>query len=236
MDADQLLASLREGILRDTDIQVPLWSTVRLVDCLNEAYLEFAEETLIIRDSTSSITVITLEEGVSEYEYDRSILSVLTARIDGASTNLQRVGNSELDGSSVAVGTYEWLEVLNAQYPEGGTPQAFTTDESLYLLRVYPVPLAADAGKEIRLRVARLPVELIDATDLSTEIEIPRQYVMGIAYGAAARAYSDQDADGGDLANETKHRNKFLEYVARAKKGMRRQMFQPLTWRFGNDG
>jgi hypothetical protein len=106
----------------------------------------------------------------------------------------------------------------------------------LYLLRVYPVPAAADAGKELKLRVARLPAELIDENDLSIEIEIPRQYVMGIAHGAAARAYSDQDADGYDPANEAKHRQKFLEYVARAKKGMRRQMFQPLTWRFGNDG
>jgi hypothetical protein len=235
MDADKLLSSLRTDILHDSGIP-QLWTTTRLIDCLNEAYLEFAEETLLIRDSTSSVTVITLDEGVAEYEYDQSILSVLTARIAGASTNLQRVGNSELDGSSVAVGTYEWLEVLNAQYPEGGTPTAFTTDEGLYLLRVYPVPTAADTGKELKLRVARLPAELIDENDLSIEIEIPRQYVMGVAHGAAARAYSDQDADGYDPANETKHRGKFLEYVARAKKGMRRQMFQPLTWRFGNDG
>lgn len=235
MDANKLLSSLRDDLLHDDGVP-SLWSTTRLIDCLNEAYLEFAEETLIIRDSTSSITVVTLDEGIAEYTYDQSILSVLTARIDGTQTNLQRVGNSELDGSSVATGTYEWLEVLNAQYPEGGTPRAFTTDESLYLLRVYPTPLAADAGKEIKLRVARLPVELIDENDLSIEVEVPRQYVMGIAHGAAARAYSDQDADGNDSDNEKRHRLKFLEYVARAKKGMRRQMFQPLTWRFGNDG
>lgn len=233
MNGEELFDTLRLNILKDRATP-PLWSDDRMVEVLNEAYLEFAEESQIIRDGTSEVATVTLESGVESYEYDRSILSVLSAKYEGMIGNLTRIGVDQTDGDSNTVGTYEWLAAVNAQYPNGGTPVAYRTDDSLYMMTFHPTPAADDEGKVVRLRVARLPIELLTVDNLAVDIEIPRQYVMGIAHGAAAIAYSDQDADGYDPNQAAVQRGKFEAYLARAKRGMKRQMFQPITWGFGN--
>jgi len=235
MKAVELLDTLREDVLKDMS-SPPMWSDRRLIQLLNEAYIEFAEKTLIIRDSTSDFTVITLQSGVAQYTYGEEILSVYSAKITGRTNNLERFGNTEMNSEPQPSDTLAWLQIINNAPDTVGEPRAFSTDDSLRTFVVYPTPTDAEDGMTINMRVARLPQEYPDEDNLDVEMEIPRQYVLGLTHGAAATAYTDQDADGGDPVKAKFQKDKFNEYIERAKKGVRRQMFQPLTWGFGRAG
>lgn len=238
MLGEELLDTLREDVLRDTSVP-PLWSDRRLVQCLNEAYLEFAELTYIIRDSSSDVARIALEEGVTQYPLSESVVSVLSARYQDDARNLLRGGENELHGAPmVSSDAQSWLTAINSGNGvlPGGPPRMFTSDDSNNTITFSPAPTAAEAGKQVFLRVARLPTDLLDEDDLSRAVELPRQFVLALVYGAAAIAYGDQDADGNDPERAQRNRARFMEYVDRCKAHVRRQMFQPITFGFGPGG
>lgn len=235
MNASDLLDTLREDILKDVGVP-PMWTDRRLAQLLNEAYMEFAEATLIIRDSTTESATITLKPGVNQYDMGEEVLAVMSARVEGVTGNLKRFGDSELNAEDSPGDTLAWLENINAAYIQAGAPRAFTTDDSTHTFTVFPVPSAEENGTVIRMRVARLPREEITMDNLDIKLEIPRNLQLGLTHGAAAIAYTDQDADGGDAAKGKVQKDKFEEYVERGKKYVRRIMFQPLTWGFGKSG
>ena len=235
MDTGELLDTLREDVLKDTSVP-PLWSDRRLVQLLHEAYMEFAEATLIIRDSTTESAQITLEPGVSQYPLGEEVLSVMSARVEGETGNLKRFGDSELNAEDSPGDTLAWLENINAAYIQAGAPRAFTTDDSLHTFTVFPTPSTEENGKVIRMRVARLPRVELTINDLTIVPELPRNVVLGLVHGAAAIAYTDQDADGGDAGKAALQRELFNGYIARGKAYMRRLMFQPVKWGFGQSG
>lgn len=232
MNASELLDTLREDVLKDVGVP-PMWTDRRLVQLLNQAYMDFAEATLIIRDSTTESAKITLKQGVAQYDMGEEVLAVMSARVEGSTGNLKRFGDPELNAEDSPGDTLAWLENINAAYIQTGEPRAFTTDDSAHVFTVFPVPSAAETGTVIRMRVARLPRDEITLDNLELALEIPRNLQLGLTHGAAAIAYTDQDADGGDASKAKVQKDKFAEYIARGKKHVARLMFQPLTWGFG---
>lgn len=232
---EQLLTATRAGILRD-GADGRLWTDERLTELLNEAYIEFAEATYILRDASEGFRV-TLIDGVDQYTYPPQVLAVMSARPAWKAGNLRRTSDPSLRGnSSPAPDTIDWLQQLNAQVLTPGETLAFSTDDSLRTFTVFPVPSATEDGKEIILRVIRLPLKLFDLNELDQKCEIPRQYVMGLPYGACALAYTDQDADGNDPVRAARARAVFDQYIKRAQRGARAQMFQPAQFDFGGSG
>ena len=236
-----LLGFTRRDILRDND-KPYLWSDEALCECIAQAHDEFAERTLSIRDSSSIAASFDLEEGVDRYVLHPTVQAVLSAKIAGEPQGLIRANANSLDGYVPPPDIVTWLEQINNGTSQDGTPLAFTTDDSVegedqaMVVRVYPTPAAADAGKTVQLRVARLPLVQCSMDTLETVVECNRQFLMGLCHGAAAIAYGMNDADGNDPNKLEKQRAKFEEYINRAKSTTRRKLFSPLSWGFGRGG
>ena len=236
-----LLSFVRYSILRDVSVP-PLWPDEELCECIAQAHDEFAERTLMLRDSSSFAASFELETGVDQYTLHPAVQAVLSAKIDGEPQGLIRASASALDGYVPPPDVVAWLEQINYGTAQDGTPLAFTTDDSTdgmgqaVVVRVYPTPAAADNGKTVKLRVARLPLVQCGLDTLDTPVECNRQFLMGLCHGAAAIAYDMNDADGNDPDKANKQRAKFEEYIARGKATVRRKMFSPLSWGFGRGG
>jgi hypothetical protein len=106
------LQELRDNILYDRGSSTAdddrLWSNATLVRYINEAQRRFAKRSLIIRDaSTPAVVEVTLQDGVDTYALHESILSVISAKIDGKAVDLVRIGHSVF-GSSRTAPTRHW--------------------------------------------------------------------------------------------------------------------------------
>ena len=206
----ELMDALRNNILRD-NADGNLWSDERLAMALTEAYLEFAGESLMIRDFSGNYSIV-LEAGVDTYPYPAEVLSVISARVAGSQYDLLRASHTA------------------ASY--GRAVMAFSTDDQHQSITFFDTPDADAAGVEVRLRVARLPVEGIDAAVPDYVCELPRQYALALTYGAAALLYVDMDADAVDPARARATRGVFDQYLARAKRYTRMAMHQPIRFEF----
>lgn len=211
----ELLDTCRNSVLRDL-VEEYLWTDARVVTLLNEAYIEFAEATLLLRDASGDY-FIELEEGVTTYDYPDEVILVLSARMPGEAYDMTRVARDAAPTTSDTIG---W----------------FSTDDGLRTFTVYGVPQAAHDGLEVPLRVARLPKRLFDLTDPTVRCELPRQFAQALPYGAAALAYLDQDSEGGDPARARSMRAIFDSYIRRGQRSARLSMFQPATFGFGGGG
>lgn len=210
-----LLDTCRKHVLRDL-VEDYLWTDERVITLLNEAYIEFAEATLLLRDASGDYFV-ELETGVTAYGYPDEVLAVLSARLPGSAYDMIRISR---DAAPTTAAEVNW----------------FSTDEGLRTITVYGVPQETHNGMEVPLRVARLPKALFSVDDYSVRCELPRQFAQALPYGAAALAYMDQDSDGGDPARARSMRAIFDSYIKRGQRSARLSMFQPATFGFGGGG
>jgi hypothetical protein len=246
MNLEGLLDELRGNVLRDDAVLASgpndqLWSDETLVKYINDAYLRFARRTLSLRDaSTPEVVEITLAAGVSSYDLHESILSVVSARYDTDTVDLDRIGRSLVN--VMVYNDPPWFDPSTAGELTPGRPRAFNTDETISVeieggvnLKVWPVPSATEDGKTVHLRVARKPLELFSIDKLDLECELPSDYELDMLEWAAYRALRNSDIDGHKEASK-EHQARFEAAVAEILKDMRRKMFAPTTWRFGDHG
>jgi hypothetical protein len=237
-----ILDFLRKSILRDTEDNPYLWGDDTLCECISQAHDVFAERTLCIRDATSVAASVQLVEGTSLYPAHPAVLAVLSAKLEGAEGNLVRASSSALDGYVPPPDVVQWLEAVNYGATRQGTPEVYTTDDSVdgadgaVAVRVWPTPTLADDTRTLLLRVVRLPLIQCSVDTLEERPECPRQSLMGLAHGAAAIAYGLHDSDGGDDLRATKQQEMFERYIEDAKRAARHKMFAPLSWGFGRGG
>lgn len=246
MTLEELLDELRANILRDDAVLASgpsdqLWSDDALVRYINDAQTQWSRRTLALRDaSTSSVVDVTLGAGVSTYDLHKSVLSVISARIDGRSTDLLRVGRS----------AFATLYNLDAPFFDPsrvdtltpGEPKAFGTDESLSMddpsavrLTVYPEPTATEDGMLVKLRVARMPLDVFTIDKPSAKCELPEEHQLDMLEWAAFRAQRNSDIDGhSDMAD--KHKSQFNDAADRTLRDLRRKLFAPTRFAFGSGG
>jgi hypothetical protein len=250
MKLSDLLAELRDNILNDRSDQVAgdsdeLWSDATLVRYINEAQRRFAKRAFVIRDATTAEVVnVTLEEGVTEYTLHPSILSVLSAKVDGAAHDLVRVGHvalGDFSNSNTEVYNAAQLGALSA-----GEPRAFATDETIgeddegtnaaVSLRVYPEPSAAADGTVIKLRVVRMPLDTLTTNNMSAIPEIPSDHHMEMLDWAAHLALRIVDQDAGNPRRAADFAVSFEQHVKDARTLVLRKLRAPRPWGFGNGG
>jgi hypothetical protein len=248
----ELLDYLRDNILNDRSDAIEdesdpdqLWTDATLVRNINEAQRRFAKRAFVIRDSTTAEVVnVTLEEGVTEYTLHPSILSVLSAKVDGATNDLMRVGH-------VVLGDYSNpnAEIYNAAMLDqlsAGAPRAITTDETLgedddgtvaaVVLRVYPEPDAAADGTVIKLRVVRMPLDQLTVNNLSAVPEIPVDHHIEMLDWAAYLCLRIMDQDAGNPKRAQEFAASFEQHVKDAKTLVLRKLRAPQPWGFGRGG
>lgn len=250
MDLGDLLDELRKNILHDRSDRIAgdadqLWSDETLVRYIHEAQRRFARQALVIRDGTTPcVTQLRLQAGSDTYALHPSVLAVISARMEGDTSDLARTGHSSLQTRQVPDSYFFDPNALSVLNP--GKPVAYATDEFLSFddldssgvatLRVYPVPDAAHTGALLRLRVVRLPVEPLRQDNLRGVPEIPEDHHLEMLDWAAYLALRIVDVDAGMPARAAEFRSSFEAAVKEARKVAMRKLFAPQAWGFGRNG
>lgn len=227
MNLRDLLDELRSNILRDVSSAADgrvkdgaSWTDPALLRYIRDAEAKFVSQTLCLRDSrTPEITQITLISGQAEYDIDARIVSILAAQLDGRVV-LGRTTWAGRFGADPAMSP-------NTSYTapsESGQPRIYYTDRDSKAIGFYPTPSEQQAGKIVRLQVARMPLAPLSGMDDVSEI--PEQYHLDLVEWAAWRALRNHDPDI-DGANEVlallrarteQHRTRFEAAVAECKR------------------
>lgn len=227
-----ILGELRRNILRDAstaangqEVDDSIWTDDALLLYIRDAEEKFASQTLCLRDSrTAAVAHIILVADQEEYEIDRRVVSVLSAQFDGRNI----LGHTNW---GTRFGADSQLTPNTSYRPpqQTGEPRVYYTDRDTSFLGVYPVPTAAEAGKIIRLQVARRPLVPLTKSNLDAEPEIPEQWHLDLIEWAAWRALRNHD---NDLDNDPaaialvrsrfeQHRTRFEAAVAECKRDMK---------------
>lgn len=231
MDLKELLEELRGNILRDISTAVPadpssyLWSDTTLVRYINDAQSKFARRTRCLRDSTTAEVVeIALEEGVEFYALHKSVIGVMSAKLDGSP--LRRAADGPLSGSpgDVAMGD------RTVQGGNGGRPVWYSTDESVSTLRLTPIPDASIDGAVVRLRVERLPLVALSVSDKTAAPELQEDYHLDLLEWAAFKALRNHDVDGENMQKANTHRAAFNTAVEEAARDIKTQALAPVQF------
>jgi len=250
MTLGELLTILRESMLNDRSDRTAgtadyLWTDATLVTYINEAQRKFASQGLILRDgSTDEVTKVTLVAGQAIYPLHESVIAVISAKVEGQTADLKRVGHSFLNAYSSPA--ENWVDPATLQGLPAGAPLAYSTDDYLQdfdsdslaqvALRVHPVPAAAQVGQVIRLRVCRKPVNKFTAAATGATPEIPEDYHLDMLDWAAYLALRIVDDDAGNPKRAADFKATFEENVKNARKETMRKLFAPMGWGFGRGG
>lgn len=250
MNLTELLAELREGILNDRTDRTSgtsdyLWSDTRLVRYIDEAHRRFATQGLVIRDAnTAEVCQVKLVAGQTEYPLHEAIIAVVSAKLSTASADLTRVGHALFAMSQPA--TDQWFDTSTYTSLPPGNPVAYSTDEgvsdyatdsvSQVLMRIYPAPDTATAGKIVKLRVVRKPLADFTTRSMGAIPEIPVDHHLEMLDWAAYLALRIVDDDAGSPKRAQEFASSFQVHVTNARKLAMKKMFAPQPWGFGRGG
>lgn len=246
MTLTELLAELRENLLRDSSTLEngppdSYWSDTSLIRYIEDAHRQFARKSLCLRDDTTQEVVrVTLVAGQQMYTLNESILRVQSAKHQDSTTDLVRI--THLINFSFINPSTEFIDTVTSRQP--GRPMRFATDEGVQVddehqvrMLVDPIPSADEAGKKIYMRVIRMPLTKLVATNMDGKPEIPEDCQLDMLEWAAWRALRNWDVDAEARSKANDHKNRFLEAVAEIQKEVQQsKMFQPVTWEFGFGG
>lgn len=252
MTLGDLLEELRDNILSDRTDQVSgatdqLWTDKTLVRYINAAQDRFAKRTECLRDATTpEVCQLTTVVGTDRYALNPKVIGILSARVRGDGADLARAGHSNLDTYRAVDNRYFDTSYLTSLTP--GKTIAFTTDEGMLAdghnalnamtFRTFPNVGIGYAGV-IDMRVVRFPLHHLKATDLSSTPEVPEQYHLDMLdwAGYLALRRPDLDVAGGDAPGRAKDLAASFEvHVQDAKRELKRRLFQPASWQFGQNG
>jgi hypothetical protein len=250
MTLGDLLQLLRGGILNDRTDRISgssdyLWTDDTLVTYINEAQRRFAVQGLVLRDaSTLECTKVTLVAGQTLYPLHDAVIAVLSAQKQGQNADLTRVGHTTL--AAYRAPTDSWVDPSGYVPIPPGPTLAYSTDEGLsdadsdslaqMVMRVYPVPSAAQAGDVIRLRVLRKPLAKLRAGNPGATPEIPEDHHIEMLDYAAYLALRIVDDDAGAAKVALEFKATFEESVKQARTLAMQKLFAPIPWGFGRGG
>lgn len=221
-----------------------LWSDAAIARHLAEAERILCRRAWVLEDSAASaVTRIQLVEDKYDYQLDKSILFLKSARLSDTEIDLTRVGYNDNRPYSVyqdpASAAAFWD--VNATYVENsGRPSRYSTDMGTRVLRLRQKPDATAALLKLYLTVVRMPVNAISETRPDAEPESPEEYHMDLALYAAGRCLSLPTVDGSLRSLGKQYLADFDAKVVEAKRD--RQRFQQSMpqhrfggWASGND-
>jgi len=250
MTLGELLLELRENVLHDRSDQIngvtdQLWSDTTLIRYIDQAQNVFIRRTGYIRDgNTDAVTEITILSGQTIYKLNPTVIGILSAKLEGATTDLARAGHTNLDTYSKP-DTY-FFDVNSLAMLPPGKPLAFTTDEyldndvhgstGLVVFRLYPEPSIDYNNQVINLRVIRKAITPLTLRELSAVPEIPEEYHFDLLDYAAYLALRIVDHDAGNVSRAAEFLSTWKDKLDKAEIELRRKLFAPTVWGFGRNG
>lgn len=245
MLVQEALDELRGSILRDVSTKKTgpsdtFWTDDALLLYIRDAQRRFARRTFCLREFLDpSVVQFIIRDGVPTYTLNPKIVFVQSARIEGDPTDLTRISHStRLSPSDTYLDAFS-----NAVTATDNHPYGFSTDDGIDtgedhapIMTLFPTPDATVDGFAVNMRVSRLP--LVDPTldNLKDPLEIPEDYCLDMLEWAAWRALRNWDIDAEDRKKAQQHRDRFDEAVKEARREVLRKIFQPVKYRFGENG
>jgi len=185
MDVENMILTVREDLLDDT-VEPYLWSDVKILRWLNRAQEEAClRQRLLVDETTSAITDITLVSSQGSYALDPRI--VLVDRVVYDQKTIPKTTKARLDSTQPG-----WREL------EPGEPLFYLQND--LTIRLIPTPGPGEDSETLTIRASRLP--LVDLEDEQDIPEIPSPHHENLCYYAAARAFllPDEDTQNPNLA------------------------------------
>ena len=255
MTLGDLLHELRTNIVHDVSHQISgpsdqLWSDKTLVRYINEAQRRLARLTGCLRDAktpgvtTFVTTAVTDNLGYWETTLDKSIISVMSVRMVGDTTDLPRGSHPAFSGYKPP-DTYFFDPSTVSTVPPG-KPLAYSTDEGLAVaddgdlstvtLRLFPAVSPQYAGIVGQMRVVRMPLTMFTPRNMNEQCEIPHSFQIAMLDWAGYLALRKPDTDTYNPQAAEALRRQFDMTVEEVKSELRKKEFAPLTYGFGRNG
>lgn len=236
MNLSELLSYTSEQYLDDSTALVDgspdsLWSNEFLVLSLNEAQRQLARAAwCIIAEGVTPAGIVTLVDGQAVYNLHASVLRVLLATPEDQDWPLFRSTDDRLRAPRV----FEGGPFVITGAAETGRPVAFSTDAGTRKLRIYRTPTALEDGLVINLKVARLPITWLAATDMNSVPEVPEDYHEQMCRYAAGRALTLPNVDGAQKAEGRTLLQEFREDLRDARRDRQRAEMDAAPWSFSS--
>lgn len=235
MNLEELLEELRENVLHDVSDAVVsdagdyLLSDKTLIRYINDAEVQFAKQTLCLRDeSTPEVCHVQLVAGQTEYELDQRVLALFGARV--GNRQLHRTTYSSMVQRRGDVSFSPSIETWGHNH---AGPELFYSDRESAHLGVYPAPSQSFIGATgglLVLRVARKPLTPLVATNMKAEPEIKEEYHLDMLEWAAWRALRNSDHDVENLAKASAHKKRFLDATNELELQAKRLLMQEIQF------
>lgn len=178
-----------------------LWSDAMIVRYLNEAQRILARRAwCIIEYGVAPAGIITLATDKVLYPLHKSVLRVFDATPSTQDAPLGRTEDILLrDPTPPGSDAFDQGEAASLQGIDTtttGATVAFATDAGTRMLRVYPTPSSTENGVVVSLKVARMPINWLNATKPEESPEVPEETHLAMCDYAAARCLLMPNEDG----------------------------------------
>lgn len=230
MTLNQLIKELRRNILRDTSDAISvdeddlLWTDEALAMYINEAYYRFCHLTEYLQDAdTPAVCYVTIVLGQREYPLDPAVIRILSAEY--GNIILPVTSTDHMHGDQAEFASYQ--SVRRSDYPG---VYAVVPDYQIGKIVLVGTPAAEDAGKQLRLRVSRYPLEKLTLDNANAEPEIPERFHLDMIEWAAFRALRNHDADAENMAKASAHSTRFERAVEEVKNEFKMRKFSRVNY------
>ena len=190
MNVEQFIDRFRSE--RDDRATPYLFSDAEIVDWLNEAIEEACQRAHLIEDAQSAFTSFNVTAGTVYTPLPPYVIKVMRVTVDGM--KIDPTSEEELDRMD-----RRWE--LRTGQPQGWI---FGRDGSL---RLFPTPSKTVA---VKIRVSRLPVDLLSPDLGAEEPEIPQQWHVKLLNWVYNRALRKNEVETQDLEKAYEYETRFI--------------------------
>lgn len=215
-----------------------LWSDEVLIRWLNEGARELCRKAWVLEDvAHPTAGTIALVAGTKEYALHASVVRVLSARLSDTDVDLLPVAYDRIRPQMDALTPLD--DFLYPTYPyvePSNRPQVYATQVATRRIRVRPAPDATTvaAAPSLLMRVSRMPIVELAASEPNREPEIPAEFHLSLTDYAAWRALTIPAADAALRSlGAGEYKPKWLTTVNEARRERERAEMAHPTWRFG---
>lgn len=167
-----------------------LWSNEELTKYIDEAQIEVARRCNLFEDFGTDFN-ITLTAGNSIYDLHPKITHVIGNILQSNGQQLEHIDMKQIFEET------RWDQ-------DTGTPRKFAMNYRSKQVYFFPTPVVADTWKPF---VYRLPLNTLNWSSSTSDLEVPDEYAFKMLWYAAALAYLKNDVDTYD----PKESKKFMD-------------------------
>jgi hypothetical protein len=233
MNGLELHDSIRQSFLSDplcngldTD---SLFSSAEIYEAIDEAQIEFALETKVLRDSRSANSQFAITNADPWITIPDIVLEIKRARLNSNGNFIHILDYQNFDAGGIL--TTDYFNFLNTRNWENdqGTPKALIFNFEPGSARLYPIPTVDD---QLNTTITHLPTFVVNEANRSTALDVTDRYRLALKYKALSLLFMKVDSDeteGTDLSVSNFYQRKYEDWVRRAKRTNSEQLYATNT-------